>query len=138
TQSTADTNREFLLRDGSTRMVECKKRPWGNMEIFSENTISTVKLLTINAGQCLSKQRHYCRDELFIALDDNVGFQIEEKRVVLEKGDYIIIPRGVTHRVSAYKNSARVLEVIYGFYDQIHDLERLEDKYGRVDSNGTV
>lgn len=138
TQSTARTAREFPLNDDEKRIIDCLKRPWGNMEIFSENTVNTVKLLTINAGQCLSKQRHYYRDELFIAVDDNVGFQIEEKRVVLEKGDYIIIPRGVIHRVFAYKNSARVLEVIYGFYDQIYDIERFEDKYNRVDSNGKV
>jgi len=90
------------------------------------------------AGECLSLHRHLYRDEFFIPLDENIGVQIGDKTIVVEKGDYILIPRGVWHRFYAYKERGRVLEVALGWYDQVRDIERLEDKYGREEKDGSV
>lgn len=136
TQSTANTIRSFQGHEKEYQVL-IYKRPWGNMEVFSENNYCSVRLLNIHSGYCLSLQRHVCRDEFFIPLDDNIGLQIEGERFVIEKGDYIVIPRGVWHRIFAFKNSGRVLEIAFGLYDQINDIERRLDLYGRENKDGS-
>jgi ribosomal protein L16 Arg81 hydroxylase len=98
----------------------------------------------------LSFQRHLCRDELFVALDDNIGldlsvadltagddaFHPSVKSMVLEKGDYVLIPRGVWHRTKASMDRVRLLEVGFGVYEQQYDIERLADDFDRVKDDG--
>jgi mannose-6-phosphate isomerase-like protein (cupin superfamily) len=111
-----------------------------------------VRLLTIEATRRLSFQRHLCRDELFVALDDNIGLDIcaEElavdadpydehvKSLILEKGDYVLIPRGVWHRTKASMDRVRLLEIGFGLYDQNYDIERRWDDYERARLDGRV
>ena len=104
----------------------------------------------IEAGKKLSFQRHLCRDELFVALDDNIGLDIcaEElgrdanqydeavKSLILEKGDYVLIPRGVWHRTKASMDRVRLLEIGFGLYDQHSDIERRWDDFEREHKDG--
>jgi mannose-6-phosphate isomerase-like protein (cupin superfamily) len=67
--------------------------------------------------------------------------QIGEKTVEPIKGDYMLIPRGVWHRMGTVENwdqPARVLEVSFGEYDQVGDIERKDDRYGRVHLDGSI
>lgn len=136
-QATGDWERSFKTI-GKEYVVKWIKRPWGHTEAFAENEHCSVKIHTLVAGECLSLHRHLYRDEFFIPLDEGIGVQIGDKTIVVEKGDYILIPRGIWHRFYAYKERGRVLEVALGWYDQIRDIERLEDKYGRADKDGSV
>lgn len=123
---------------------------WGSIETYASSESCTVKILTIEPWQELSFQRHVCRDEMFIALDDSVGLDIsasnlnqymkrdisindveELQSVILEKGDCVVIPRGVWHRSKAFNNRVRLMEIAFGVYDQDNDIERLYDKYNR-------
>lgn len=58
------------------------------------------------------------------------------KSLVLEKGDYILIPRGLWHRFKASKERVRLLEIGYGVYDEDADIERRLDPYGRENKSG--
>lgn len=58
-------------------------------------------------------------------------FQLRSTSYYPEVGHYILVPRGVLHRLSAPRNTVRVVEISFGFYDQDGDIARLEDDYGR-------
>ena len=149
TQTTAGFNRRFLALDGE-RLVHIARRPWGAIEVLADEEPCSVRLLTIEANRRLSFQRHLCRDELFVALDDNIGldlsvadltagddaFHPSVKSMVLEKGDYVLIPRGVWHRTKASMDRVRLLEVGFGVYEQQYDIERLADDFDRVKDDG--
>ncbi|MDR3292699.1 MAG: SIR2 family protein [Clostridiales bacterium] len=155
TQATGERTRSFIGLCNSYDICVAR-RPWGSIEILADEKQCSVRILTIEADRSLSFQRHLCRDEFFVSIDDNIGLEIcgenlddiseyksfsditMIKSLVLEKGDYILIPRGIWHRFKASKERVRVLEVGYGIYDQDNDIERKEDPYGRVGSDGSV
>lgn len=154
TQTTSDFDRTFKGGDGDRtddRVVQVRKRPWGTIEILADNERTSVRLLTIEAAHALSFQRHLCRDELFVALDDNIGLEVctddetgppsnkfdpRVKSLILEKGDYILIPRGTWHRTKASMDRVRLLELGFGLYDQSSDIQRIDDRYGRLGAGG--
>lgn len=113
-------------------------RPWGNILSFIENKLVSVKILDINPGEKLSKQKHYVRDEIFIVLDDHITLQIWKKNILLRKGDSFRVPAGTVHRLIALDMPCRVLEIATKYYDQVDDIERFEDKYNRVRKRGNV
>lgn len=152
TQLTAAFDRRFMGADDEAgRVVKVSRRPWGAIEIFADAEVCSARLLTIEAQQRLSFQRHLCRDELFVALDDNIGLDIcgsdladdvdefdpRIKSLILEKGDYVLVPRGVWHRTKASMDRVRLLEVAFGVYDQANDIERLFDSFDRAGSDGS-
>lgn len=136
----------------NSRCVEIDKRAWGALEVLANDEFCSVRHLSLEAGTKLSFQRHFCRDELYVALDDHIGLKIavnmEEEvdsfdefspkihSITLEKGDYVLIPRGVWHRPEAYMNRVRILEISFGVYDQVSDIERFADDYSREIKDG--
>ena len=136
----------------NSRSVEIDKRAWGALEVLANDEFCSVRHLSLEAGTKLSFQRHFCRDELYVALDDHIGLKIavnmdEEKEsfdefspkihsITLEKGDYVLIPKGVWHRPEAYMNRVRILEISFGVYDQVYDIERFADDYAREVKDG--
>jgi len=152
TQTTAAFCRYFEgAVEGERRAVHIARRPWGAIEVLANDELTSVRLLTIEASKKLSFQRHLCRDELFVALDDNIGLDIcaeqlgrdakendeNVKSLILEKGDYVLIPRGVWHRTKASMDRVRLLEVAFGLYDQENDIERRWDDYDRENQDGS-
>jgi mannose-6-phosphate isomerase-like protein (cupin superfamily) len=131
------------------RSIEIFQRPWGSGEVFATSENCSVRILSIDAAQKLSFQRHLCRDELFVALSDDVGvdlscdelapelvdeFDSRIESVAVEEGDYLLVPRGVWHRLRGSRKRVRILEIAFGIYDEDFDIERLLDLYGRADS----
>jgi mannose-6-phosphate isomerase len=137
---TAEFAQYFQLPTQSERRpVSWAPRPWGYWEEFALNEICTVRILTIFPGQSLSLHSHKQRDEFFIALDDGIRLQVGDKTLVANRGDYVLIPRFERHREFAPPtDTVRVLEISFGHYDQIGDIVRFEDNYGRVNKNGSV
>lgn len=141
---------------GNSYGISIVRRPWGSIEILADEKFCSVRILTIEADKCLSFQRHLCRDEFFVSIDENIGLEICAESLddcdqygsfsdipyinslVLEKGDYILIPKGIWHRFRASKERVRLLEIGYGIYDQDNDIERKEDPYGRVGKSGKI
>jgi mannose-1-phosphate guanylyltransferase/mannose-6-phosphate isomerase len=106
------------------------ERPWGSFERFTLNEPSTVKIITVAAGQRLSLQRHEHRSELWVALDPGLVFEIDGRVIEPAVGERHLIRAGQTHRLSSSGPEARILEVAFGHFDE-DDIERLEDAYGR-------
>lgn len=107
------------------------ERPWGAFERFTLNEPSTVKIITVRAGQTLSLQRHEHRDEMWVALDPGLVFEIDGRTVNPEVGDRVLIRARQTHRLRCSGDApARIMEIAFGHFDE-EDIERLEDAYGR-------
>ncbi|MEX2504633.1 MAG: phosphomannose isomerase type II C-terminal cupin domain [Egicoccus sp.] len=106
-------------------------RPWGQFRRYTCGETSTVKLITVEAGQPLSLQRHAHRDELWIVLDEGLVVQVGDEIHTATSGDEFFIPRGVVHRVTGGERRGRFVEICFGDFDE-NDIERLEDQYGRA------
>jgi mannose-6-phosphate isomerase len=111
--------------------VVLDRRPWGSFRQYTSNDRTTVKLITVDAGQQLSLQRHAARDELWVVLDDGLEVQIGDEVTRAAAGDEFFIPRGTLHRVGAGATRGRFVEVCFGVFDEA-DIERVEDSYGRA------
>lgn len=105
-------------------------RPWGWFKQLAHNTECTVKVIRVEAGQSLSLQYHHDRDEMWMALDDGLIFEIDGVETASSEGQAFFVPRGTTHRVTADEHAGRFLEVAYGTFDET-DIVRLDDRYGR-------
>ncbi|MFA9445102.1 phosphomannose isomerase type II C-terminal cupin domain [Egicoccus sp. AB-alg6-2] len=106
-------------------------RPWGQFRRYTCDEVSTVKLITVQAGRPLSLQRHQHRDELWIVLDDGLVVQVGDEITVATAGDEFYIPRGTVHRVTGGATAGRFVEICFGAFDE-DDIERLADEYGRT------
>lgn len=113
-------------------------RPWGSIYTLSENQFVSVKMLSLNAGEKLSKHLHHVRDEVFLVLDEHITLQVWDTSFVLRKGDSFRIPAGTLHRLVALDSPCRILEIAYKYYDQVDDIKREDDKYDRVKERGDV
>jgi len=106
------------------------KKPWGNFKQYTLNKPTTVKILTVEPGECLSEQSHRMRDELWILLDDGAEMEIGDKKIHPRKDEEIWVPRNFAHRITAKDKRVKVLEISFGTFDEA-DVVRYEDKYGR-------
>lgn len=105
-------------------------RPWGNFIQYAHNETCTVKIITVNPQQMLSKQLHQKRDELWVALDAGLQVEIDDKLFQSKPGDVFVIMKNTKHRLSSPKKKGRVLEISFGNFDEA-DIQRFEDIYGR-------
>jgi mannose-1-phosphate guanylyltransferase/mannose-6-phosphate isomerase len=121
----------FNINGGNMKKVLIVKKPWGTFKRYTLNELVTVKILTVNSGQCLSKQSHRMRSELWVPLDEGAEMEIGDRKIYPKKEDEVWIPQGVAHRLSSKDNKVRVLEISFGNFDE-EDVIRYEDKYGRV------
>ena len=113
-------------------------RPWGNIFSLVENQNVTVKILYINPREKTSQHKHYVRDEIFLALDDYIVFQIWDKDILLKRGSSIRVPAGTIHRLIGLDIPCRVLEISKNYNNQVEDIKRYKDKYGRESKKGDV
>lgn len=106
------------------------KRPWGSFTRFTNNELSTVKLLFVNKGESLSLQYHNKREEFWRVILGNPEITIGDEIFKANVGDEFNVPVLAKHRISAPDGDVTVLEVSKGEFDE-DDIVRLEDKYGR-------
>ncbi|MEK6969033.1 MAG: HAD-IIB family hydrolase [Nanoarchaeota archaeon] len=104
-------------------------RPWGEFAQFTLNKLSTVKIITVMTGKRLSLQSHKHREELWVALDDDIIAEIGNSVKILKAGEKVYIPKETKHRLTS-KNGGRVLEISFGCFDE-EDIVRYEDNFGR-------
>ena len=106
-------------------------RPWGDFERFTLNEKTTVKIITVNAGQSISLQTHEHRDEFWRVIKGSGIIHIGNKESQAHEGDTFFFPRGSEHRATGGSEGITFLEIAFGDFDE-HDIKRLEDQYGRV------
>lgn len=107
-----------------------EKRPWGSFERFCDNAVCTVKIIAVNPNEELSLQYHKHRDEFWKVLQGKPKLVIGDKTINGKEGDEFFVPKGTKHRISADKETVKVLEIAFGKFDE-NDIVRLEDKYRR-------
>jgi len=108
-----------------------ENRPWGNFIQYTNNQISTVKIMTVHPGEELSYQYHSKRDELWIPLTEGLEFIIEDQTIKPRVFEELFLPCGIKHRARGIGNKpGQWLEISFGEFDE-NDIIRLKDKYKR-------
>lgn len=113
-----------------------ERRPWGQFMQFTLNQPTTVKILTVSAGQQLSLQYHNHRTEQWYVLSGTGYAIIGDTRQNLQVGQIYVVPEQAPHRIHA-DTDVQILEVAFGVFDE-QDIVRIEDSYGRIDSSTTI
>ena len=108
-------------------------RPWGDFERFTLNEKTTVKIITVNAGESISLQTHDHRDEFWHVIKGSGIIHIGDAEHAAHEGENVFCPRHTEHRVSGGPTGTVFLEIAFGDFDE-GDIRRLEDRYGRAPS----
>lgn len=106
-------------------------RPWGEFERFTLNEQSTVKIISVKAGEAFSLQTHAHRDEFWRVIGGSGSVVVGEEMREAKAGDEFFIQAGEKHRVTGGPEGMQFLEIAFGEFDE-GDITRLEDKYGRA------
>jgi quercetin dioxygenase-like cupin family protein len=110
------------------------EKPWGYELHWAKTERYVGKIIHVNAGHALSLQYHNLKDETIYLHAGRLLFEIEEGGHLvgreLRPGDAVHVTPGTTHRMTAI-DDCDVLEVST---PEIHDVVRLEDRYGRAGS----
>jgi len=113
------------------------EKPWG-YEIHWAHTDRYVgKILHINAGHALSLQYHVKKDETVYVQRGRLRYEIERDGVMttldLVPGDALHVTPGTIHRMTAIEDT----DVLEASTPELDDVVRLQDRYGRVESDTT-
>ncbi len=111
-------------------------KPWGKEILWAQTDKYVAKILIIEAGECLSLQFHSVKSETLYLFDGQcrllMGLSREELREIpWQQGESVHIAPGTLHRLYGITRCS-LLEVST---PELHDLVRLEDKYGRTASH---
>lgn len=107
-------------------------RPWGSFVKFVDNEKVTVKIITVEAGQELSLQKHKKRDEFWKVLKGNPTVTIGKDVSEAKEKEEFFVSKGTFHRIGAKDKGAEILEISFGEFDE-NDIQRSQDRYGRSD-----
>ncbi|HQL01001.1 MAG TPA: phosphomannose isomerase type II C-terminal cupin domain [Smithellaceae bacterium] len=108
-------------------------RPWGYYQVLSDEADHKVKRIVVAPGGCLSLQRHAQRSEHWYCVSGKGTVTLDERRFDLHQTMTADIPRGAAHRLENTSDGDLVIiEVQTGTYFGEDDIERIEDRYGRV------
>ena len=105
-------------------------RPWGDFERFTLNEKTTVKIITVNAGESISLQTHEHRDEFWHVIKGSGTIHIGDTELAAHEGENVFCKRHTEHRVSGGPSGTTFLEIAFGDFDE-NDIHRIEDRYGR-------
>jgi mannose-6-phosphate isomerase-like protein (cupin superfamily) len=108
-----------------------EERPWGNFRRFTNNTPSTVKIITVKPNEELSLQSHAKRAEFWRVISGSGMWEVDEMKQNFSIGDEKFVPQGSKHRLIAGRNGIEILEIALGDFNE-EDIVRYEDKYGRA------
>ena len=125
---------EEIKKTGHSSATEhtFENRPWGKFENILDSKICKVKKLTVNPGQHLSLQYHKKRSEHWVVVEGKANVNLEDKNIILKKGESIDIPLGAKHSLgNDTKENLIVIEVQLGTYFGEDDIIRINDPYNR-------
>jgi mannose-6-phosphate isomerase-like protein (cupin superfamily) len=106
-------------------------RPWGNFERFTQNELSTVKIITVNPHEELSLQYHEKRSEFWKILSGDPKITVGDRVIDAHPGGEFFELAKEKHRIAAGDAPAVILEIAFGDFEE-GDIVRIEDKYGRA------
>jgi quercetin dioxygenase-like cupin family protein len=116
-----------------TTGIRRTEKPWGYELLWARSAGYAGKVLHIKAGHRLSLQYHVEKVETILVNTGHLLLQLEDeagqlRELHMHPGDACHIPAGRVHRMIAVEE-CDLLEVST---DQLEDVVRLEDSYGRV------
>lgn len=116
-----------------TQNIERTLRPWGWYETISEVGSTKVKRIGVLPGQQLSLQKHHRRAEHWVVVEGVAEVTLDERTVVLRRGEHCDIALGQVHRLANRTTEpVEIVEVQMGDYLGEDDIVRLQDDYGRA------
>lgn len=108
-----------------------ENRPWGYFKKFCENESVTVKIIVVQPNETLSLQSHNKRMEFWRVISGDGVAEIDGQKHLLKIDDELIIPTKTKHRLMSGDSELKIIEIAFGKFDE-NDIERYEDKYGRI------
>jgi mannose-1-phosphate guanylyltransferase/mannose-6-phosphate isomerase len=124
-----------LLENNRSEVIEPSlvHRPWGWYKIVEEGVNYKVKRIMVKAGASLSLQRHKHRSEHWIVIKGIATVEYAEKIFQLTVNESSYIAEGQLHRLqNLHDIPLEIIEVQTGKYVGEDDIERFDDKYGRI------
>ena len=110
------------------------EKPWGWELVWAEAEQYAGKLLFVRAGHSLSLQYHNLKDETIYLHAGRLRFEIQDGDGLAEwemvPGEGVHIMPKTIHRMTAIEDS----DIFEVSTPELHDVVRLEDRYGRVDA----
>ena len=108
-------------------------RPWGNYLSLVNDKKWQVKIIEVLPGERLSLQMHHHRSEHWVVVRGIADVEIDDKKIKLYENQSTFIPLGSKHRLSNYGDiKLQIIEIQTGSYISEDDIERFDDKYGRL------
>jgi mannose-6-phosphate isomerase len=109
------------------------RRPWGTFTVLDEGDTFKVKRIEVLPGKRLSYQKHSKRAEHWVVVEGTARVTLDDRDIIVEKGEAIDIPIGSAHRVENPGDELLVfIEVQRGSYLGEDDIIRLQDDFGRA------
>jgi len=111
------------------------EKPWGYEIHWAKTDRYVGKLIHVNAGHALSLQYHNLKDETIYLHSGKLLFEIQENgqgQIVkreMRPGERVHITPKTVHRMTAIEDS----DIFEVSTPELHDVVRLEDRYGRED-----
>ena len=113
--------------------LKSEERPWGRFFIIDEQSTYKLKRIEVDPGKRLSYQYHKKRSEVWIIIKGKGTITLNDKVKEYSKGETILIPQGMKHRIeNNTKYKVVFIEIQTGSYFGEDDIVRLEDDYGRI------
>jgi len=113
--------------------IEREERPWGRFFVLHDELTYKLKRIEVDPGGRLSYQYHHRRSEAWTIVEGTGVITLEDKDSEYTKGQTVLIPQGVKHRIEN-KTAEKVvfIEVQTGSYFGEDDIVRIEDDYNRA------
>ena len=109
------------------------EKPWGYELHWAKTDRYVGKVIHINQGHALSLQYHNIKDETIYLWSGKLLFEIEVDGVLtkreMQPGDAVHVTPKTVHRMTAIEDA----DVFEASTPELHDVVRLEDRYGRTD-----
>lgn len=110
-------------------------KPWGHELHWAKTDRYVGKIIHVEAGHALSLQYHNVKDETILLWSGKLVLEIREGKTLVARemrpGDRVHITPKTVHRMTAIDDS----DIIEVSTPELHDVVRLDDRYGRVTAN---
>jgi len=108
-------------------------KPWGYELHWAKTDRYVGKVIHINKGHALSLQYHNLKDETIFVWSGKILFEIDvDGKLVgreMVRGEAVHVTPTTIHRMTAIEDA----DVFEASTPELHDVVRLEDRYGRAD-----
>jgi mannose-1-phosphate guanylyltransferase len=115
------------------RLHRTVHRPWGTYTVIEEGPGFKIKRIEVKPGASLSLQLHRRRSEHWVVVSGTAKVTNGDEESLVRSNESTFIPAGHRHRLeNATEQPLVIIEVQSGDYLGEDDIERFDDKYGRM------